>query len=75
LSCCLRPASVEPAIVRKTSRGDQNATNTVVLDDITPQYSKASCALNACTANLATALQFLMQLRISRRHAIFARGR
>jgi hypothetical protein len=36
-----------------------------VLDDITPQYLKASHALQACRASLDTALQCLLDARAS----------
>jgi hypothetical protein len=34
-----------------------------MLDDVTPQYLKASHALNGCSASLDTALQSLLDAR------------
>ena len=39
---------IEAAPRRQTSPGDEEATSIIVLDDVTPQYIKATCALNAC---------------------------
>jgi hypothetical protein len=42
----------------------------IVLDDVTPQYISASCALNPCAASLGTAPQFLLDARMSGRGSI-----
>jgi hypothetical protein len=51
---------IEAAITRETSPGDPEATNFIVLDDLTPEHIKATYALNACHASLGTTLQFLL---------------
>jgi hypothetical protein len=71
---------IEGAIARETTVGDQDNSqdnsNVIVLDDVTPQYMKASIALNKCSINLGTALQFLLDARASARRPgrLFARG-
>ena len=40
---------------------DSERADVVVLDDVTPLYAQASAALDACNANLSTALQFLIE--------------
>jgi hypothetical protein len=40
--------------------GDHENSNIIVLDDVTPQYMKASTALNTCSANLGYAMRFLL---------------
>jgi len=40
---------------------DDTDTSIVVLDDITPQYLKASHALNRCSASLDAALKSLLE--------------
>ncbi len=52
---------VERAIARETTAGDHENSNVVILDDVTPQYVKASTALNSCSANLGNAVQFLLE--------------
>ena len=61
---------IEAAIARETSTDEQHTTHVVVLDDVTPQYVRASCALNACNASLGTALQFLLDARMSEGQSI-----
>jgi hypothetical protein len=56
---------VDSAIARETSLGDPDAANVIVLDDVTPQYLKASHALKACSASLDAALQSLLDARES----------
>jgi hypothetical protein len=56
---------IEGAIARETAFADQDGSNIVVLDDVTPQYMKASTALHSCRASLGTALQFLLDSKVS----------
>jgi nicotinate-nucleotide pyrophosphorylase len=60
---------MEAAIARETADEAQEAApemaDVVVLDDVTPQYIKASHALNACHASLGETLQFLLEARRS----------
>ena len=52
---------IEQTMVPETSLGGQeNASNVVVLDDVSPRYVKAAAALKACDANLGIALHFLL---------------
>jgi hypothetical protein len=51
---------IERAIAQEMTIGDHENSNIVVLDDVTPQYVKASTALNTCSANLGHAVQFLL---------------
>ncbi len=51
---------IEREIAREMTIDNLENSNIVVLDDITPQYMKASTALNSCSANLGTAVQFLL---------------
>lgn len=61
---------VESAIARETSPGNDDAASDVtVLDDVTPCYTKASAALQACDAGLGIALHFLLDSRTSKRGA------
>jgi hypothetical protein len=56
--------TIEAAIARETSFGNQEfAGNVVVLDDVTPRYVRANAALNSSEANLAAALRFLLDIR------------
>jgi hypothetical protein len=41
---------IERAIAREVTVGDHEDSNVVILDDVTPQYLKASSALNSCSA-------------------------
>jgi hypothetical protein len=68
---------IERTIARETSLGDHDATNVIVLDDVTPQYLKASYALHACNASLDMAAQSLHDAQASARRPIrlAARGR
>ena len=43
---------IEAAPRRQTSPGDEEATSIIVLDDVTPQYIKATYALNTCHVSL-----------------------
>lgn len=52
---------IDSAIARETSTDDADAGNVVVLDDITPQYLKASHALSSCSASLDAALTSLLE--------------
>jgi hypothetical protein len=61
---------IEAEIAWETSDCGQEASNVVVLDDVTPQYLKASRALNNCGASLGTALQFLLDAGQSERQSI-----
>jgi hypothetical protein len=51
---------IEQAMVPETSSGGQEATNVVVLDDVSPRYTRVAAALKACDANLGIALHFLL---------------
>jgi hypothetical protein len=51
---------VERAIAREMTVGDHENSNVIILDDVTPQYVKASTALNSCSADLGHAVQFLL---------------
>jgi hypothetical protein len=51
---------IERAIAREATVGDHENSNVVILDDVTPQYLKASSALNRCSADLGHAVQFLL---------------
>jgi hypothetical protein len=61
---------IEASDRRETSPADQAATNVIVLDDVTPQYIKATCALNTCCASLGTTLQFLVETARQGGHAV-----
>src|SRR6185437_9430465 len=43
---------IDGAISREASLGEPDTSNVVVLDDVTPQYLRASYALNTCSASL-----------------------
>ena len=51
---------IERAIAREITVGDHENSNVIILDDVTPQYVKASTALSSCSANLGHAVQFLL---------------
>lgn len=51
---------IERAIARKVTVGDHDNSNVIMLDDVTPQYLKASSALNNCSNNPGNAMQFLL---------------
>lgn len=51
---------IERAIAREVTVGDHDNSNIIMLDDVTPQYLKASSALNCCSNNLGNAMQFLL---------------
>ena len=53
-------AMIERAIAQEATIGDHENSNVIVLDDVTPQYVKASTALNSCCNNLGHAVQFLL---------------
>jgi hypothetical protein len=58
---------VEAAIASELPAGDQDLTaNVVVLDDVTPRYSRALAALTASNASLGHALHFLQDTRTAR---------
>jgi hypothetical protein len=66
---------IERAIAQETTIGDHENSNIIVLDDVTPQYVKASTALNSCSANLGHAVQFLLAAGIySRRPILLSDG-
>jgi hypothetical protein len=54
---------IEGAITREMTSGDEDNSNVIVLDDVTPQYMKASTAMHSCRASLGTALQVLLDAR------------
>lgn len=54
---------IDGAIAREISIGEPDTSNVIVLDDVTPQYLKASHALNSCSASLDDALQSLLGAR------------
>jgi hypothetical protein len=56
---------IDGAIARETSLGEPDCANVIVLDDVTPQYLKASRALQTCSASLDTALRSLLDARES----------
>ena len=56
---------IDGAIARETSLGESDAASVIVLDDVTPQYLKASHALHACSTSLHTALRSLFEARAS----------
>ena len=57
---------IESAIAREISGGSpETSANVIVLDDVTPPYMKATAALRACDANLAIALQSLLDSKTS----------
>jgi hypothetical protein len=59
---------VEQAIFRETLVGSQETSaNVIVLDDVTPPYTRATAALKACDASLAIALRCLLDSRVSAR--------
>jgi hypothetical protein len=60
---------IESALAQEAD-SDHDAANVTVLDNVTPQYVIASCALNACNATLGTALRFLLDARMSRAQLI-----
>lgn len=41
--------------------GNQEFADIVVLDDVTPLYTRAGAALDACSSSLGAALQFLLE--------------
>jgi len=52
---------IETAIAREKALGDQDASaGIIVLDDVTPRYTKASEALTARDAGLGAALDLLL---------------
>jgi hypothetical protein len=61
---------VERAIAQEMTIGDHENSNIIVLDDVTPQYMKASTALNTCSANLGYAMQFLLDARAYSRRPV-----
>jgi hypothetical protein len=66
---------INSALARETGRGDIDAADVIVLDDVTPQYLKARHALLTCSASLNTALQSLLDARAPSRpscHKVFS---
>jgi hypothetical protein len=51
---------IERTIAREIIVGDHENSNVIILDDVTPQYVKASAALNSCSIDLGNAVQFLL---------------
>ena len=51
---------IEIALLVESANHD-NASDLVVLDDVTPCYAKANAALIACSVSLSTALQSLLE--------------
>ena len=49
--------------------GDQEYDDIVVLDDVTPLYTQAGAALDACNTSLSAALQFLIESTTLAAHA------
>mgnify|MGYP000332418785 CR=1 FL=1 len=57
---CLR--QIEQVIDRETSQASQESSaNVVVLDDVSPRYSKITAALQACEINLDVAIHTLLE--------------
>jgi hypothetical protein len=52
---------IDGAISREASLGEPDTSNVIVLDDVTPQYLKASCAPNTCSASPDAALKSLLE--------------
>jgi len=52
---------IDGAISHEASLGEPDTSNVVVLDDVTPQYLRASYALNTCSASLDPALKSLLE--------------
>lgn len=51
---------------------DQEFAGIVVLDDVTPLYTQARAALDACNTSLNAALQFLLETEVPSAHAKLA---
>ena len=62
---------IDGAISREASLGEPDTGNVIVLDDVTPQYLKASYALNTCGASLDAALKTLLEARGSARRSAY----
>jgi hypothetical protein len=54
---------INGAISREATLGEPDTSNVIVLDDVTPQYLRASYALNTCSASLDMALKSLLDAR------------
>ncbi|MCA6111898.1 hypothetical protein [Bradyrhizobium cenepequi] len=56
---------IESVIAYETSLACAEAAdaNIIVLDDVTPRYTKAGAALKACDAGLGAALGFLLEVK------------
>jgi hypothetical protein len=65
---------IEAAIAREISTDEAETGNVIVLDDVTPRYLETSDALNACSANLGTALHVPLDSRAALRRPLTARG-
>jgi hypothetical protein len=51
------------AIAREASPSDRHQADVIVLDDVTPQFIRASCALDACNTSLGTACSSRLDAR------------
>ena len=56
---------IEQTIARETSPettpgSPESSTNIIVLDDVSPRYTKAAAAMQACDVNLGIALRSLL---------------
>ena len=61
---------IEQAIAGETPLGSsESSTNVIVLDDVSPRYTKAAAALRACDVNLGIALRSLLDSADSDPHA------
>jgi len=66
---------IEAALVTESANdGPEPVTNIIILDDVTPCYSQANAALNACQANLVVALGALQGIRTSRHETTASTG-
>jgi hypothetical protein len=61
---------IEAALAREASPSDRHQADVIVLDDVTPQFIVASCALNACNTSLGTGCSSRLDARASGHHSI-----
>ena len=61
---------IDGAISHEASLGEPDTSNVVVLDDVTPQYLRASYAPNTCSASLDIALKSLLDARGPARRSV-----
>jgi exonuclease VII small subunit len=61
---------INGAISREATLGEPDTSNVIVLDDVTPQYPRASYALNTCSASLDMALKSLLDARGPARRSV-----